>query len=913
MIKQVFKCLVLLVLLNNYTYSQELVPPIQNYSPSEYMAASQNWDIALDEKGVVYAANNQGLLVFDGLSWELFPLESQSIIRSVLPHNGRIYTGSYQEFGYWERQADGQMQYTSLGHLMEDFNLQSDEFWEITAFKDAIYFRSFGAVFKYENGSISQVTNVVSTAMDKFQDRLIFAPRKRGLVYLTGRDQVKTLEGDLKAIDDINIRDIESHGDSLFIASKESLYFYHDQKVELVKNSELNELLKSSELNHIISVSKDEIILGTIKNGIVQYNLKQDKFKVYNHTSGLQNNTVLGMAFANNRLWLALDKGVDMVNLHAPLMFYSDNSGELGAVYDLQKFEDECYLASNTGVYNFKDGNLKLIENAGDHTWNLEEIDGVLYANHNTGIYRISDGDFIPIDTRTGSFSVKKISDISGDILISHYTGLSLYDIKKEELRELEEISFPIKEVVFENDQVIWAAHPYEGIYKISHTNFEDIKVEKIEALGEKENFNPRLYNLNNQVIAYVNGQWYQYNPFQNSFKPFEELNEFKDHRLINKGDDTYVFADADKGGLMITDLKDEVINLDSKELKHRLVKTNENFIRQNDSIFFVTLNDGFARINLDQLKRSKQDNWISTPFIKEFSDASQRYEVASSPVIPFKNSKNLTLKVGMPVSTATMLHYELSGEEYLSGYIETGTLNLRNLDHGDYHLVLTALGNGSEEAATTTLDFSIAAPWYLSLSMKLVYAFLILSTGFLIYWLNQQKLKKHQLQLEAKFEQEHAERLNRIEKERLMNEIDLKRKELANTTMMAAKKNEVLMEIQGELNKDKNKFSNQFRLKHIMTKINNAVKNKDEWKLFETNFNEVHEDFFKDLLARYPKLTSKDLKLCSYLKMNLSSKEIAPLMGISVRGVEVHRYRLRKKMELDSDVNLTKFLIKNF
>ena len=101
--------------------------------------------------------------------------------------------------------------------------------------------------------------------------------------------------------------------------------------------------------------------------------------------------------------------------------------------------------------------------------------------------------------------------------------------------------------------------------------------------------------------------------------------------------------------------------------------------------------------------------------------------------------------------------------------------------------------------------------------------------------------------------------------------------------------------------------------MKHIMNKINAAVKSKDEWKVFETNFNEVHEDFFKDILSEYPKLSGKDLKLCSYLKMNLSSKEIAPLMGISVRGVEVHRYRLRKKMALESDVNLTKFLIKNF
>ncbi|MDX1761942.1 MAG: histidine kinase, partial [Christiangramia sp.] len=359
-----------MVLLVNETYSQELVPPIQNYSPTEYLAASQNWDIALDERGVMYTANNQGLLVFDGLSWELFPLESKSIIRSVFPHKDLIYTGSYQEFGYWETQADGCMEYTSLSNLMEGFDMQSDEFWEITSYNDAVYFRSFGAIYKYENNKISKITDVVSTALGIFQDRLIFAPRKNGLSTIGKNDEIQPLEGDLRAISDLNIRDVESHGDSLFIAGKESLYYYYDKKVRLVDNEDLNELLKRSELNHIISVDDQEIILGTIKNGIIQYNLQDDNFKVYNHTSGLQNNTVLGMAYAKDRLWLALDKGVDMLDLQSPIKFFTDNTGELGAVYDLQKYEGEYYLASNTGVYSFTEGNLELIENAGDHTWN---------------------------------------------------------------------------------------------------------------------------------------------------------------------------------------------------------------------------------------------------------------------------------------------------------------------------------------------------------------------------------------------------------------------------------------------------------------------------------------------------------------------------------------------------------------
>lgn len=889
------------------------MPPIQNFSPSEYVAASQNWDIAVDERGVVYTANNQGLLVFDGLNWELFPLESQSIIRSVYPHNGRIYTGSYQEFGYWETTDEGCMTYNSLTPLMDEINMQSDEFWEITSHNDAIYFRSFGAVYKYQDNKITKIEDLVSTALGRFQDKLLLAPRKNGIVYVNDSGAIKPLEGNPGVIEDLNIIDLESSGDTLYIGAREGLYFYSNNRFKRFWNDKLNSLLAKTELNHIISVSGNELVLGTIKNGIIHYNIKEDSFHVFNRNSGLQNNTILGMAYARDKLWLALDNGVDLIELNSPIKFYTDNTGELGAVYDLQIYRDNYYLASNTGVYRFSNEKLELIDNGADHAWNLELIDNVLYANHNTGTYKIINNQFIPVETRTGSFSIIK-RDKEEQLLVCHYTGLSLYNPALEEIRELEAVNFPVKEVVFEGENKIWAAHPYEGIYKITTGSWEDIQVEKIPALGNSENFSPEIYKINDQIISYVNEQWYKYNPFTDKFENFKELHAYDSCRLIIKDDyNKYVFVDSNDGSLIITNLKGDKLSIPAQKLNNRLVKGNENFISLNDSISFVTLNDGFARINLKKVQKEMEDQWISTPILKEFSDEVKRYSLEGSPVIPYRNAKNISLKAGMPVSEAMELKYTLNGEEKLSGTVNGGQVNFRNLKHGDYNLQLSAIGGSLNQVSSENFNFTIAPPWYFSIWMKTVYAFILVAIFFLVFWLNQQKLKKHQLQLEEKFEKEHSERLNRLEKQRLMNEIDLKRKELANTTMMAAKKNEVLMEIQGELNKDKNKFSNQFRIKHIMNKINNAVKNKDEWKVFETNFNEVHEDFFKDLLEQYPKLTSKDLKLCSYLKMNLSSKEIAPLMGISVRGVEVHRYRLRKKMKLESDVNLTKFLIKNF
>ena len=896
----------------NVSYSQELVPPIQNYSPVEYSAASQNWDIAVDERGVVYTANNQGLLVFDGLSWELFPLESQAIIRSVYPHNGRIYTGSFQEFGYWETTKEGYLNYNSLTPLMKDLQLNNDEFWEITSYKDAIYFRSFGGVYKYQDNKITKVRDMVSTALGKYRGRLLFAERRNGLVFLDESGNIEPLKADLDLIKDENIIDIEEAGDTLYIGAKEALYIYANNRLQKFWNAKLNALIAKSELNHIIAISKDELVFGTIKNGIVHYNLREDKFKVYDRISGLQNNTILGVAYGKDRLWLALDKGVDQIELKAPIKFYTDNTGELGAVYDLQIYNGNYYLASNTGVYRFSDGRLELLENAGDHAWGLEVIDGVLYANHNKGIYRVINNKFIPVESRTGSFSIKKVQG-EDRLLVCHYTGLSIYNPENHAINELQGVNFPVKEVVFDGEDKLWAVHPYEGIYKIMINDWANLHVEKIPPLGDSKNFSPKIYKINDQIIVYVNDEWYKYNPFTDQFEVFEELASFDSCRLIFKGSSDYMFVDKTDGALILTDLKNRKLSIPAQKLNNRLVKGNENLIMLNDSVSFITLNDGFARINLKRIKEKTENQWISAPFLKEFSDEVQRYSLTESPVVPYQQARNITFKAGMPVSEANELKYVLDGEETLIGKVNGGEVNFRNLKHGEYELQLSASGGPLNEVSTQSFHFTIAPPWYFSVWMKAIYAFLLVAVFFMVYWLNQQKLKKHQLRLEEKFEKEHTERLNRLEKQRLMNEIDLKRKELANTTMMAAKKNEVLMEIQGELSKDKNKFSNQFRMKHIMNKINNAVKNKDEWKVFETNFNEVHEDFFKDILARYPKLTGKDLKLCSYLKMNLSSKEIAPLMGISVRGVEVHRYRLRKKMDLESDVNLTKFLIKNF
>ena len=895
-------------------FAQQLTPPIHNYSSTQYKAASQNWDIDVDDDGVIYAANNQGLLSFDGQSWELFPLPNGSIIRSVFVYEDKIFTGSYKEFGYWKKDETGRLFYTSLIPKLGKYAMQSEEFWEILAFNGDIYFRSFGAIYKYDHNTVKPIQNVVSNNMMVYRDRLLLAIRREGLFYLKDNNELQKLPNQ-EILEGKTVIDMAMEGDDLLIGTREDLFKYDGEICVLYEDTNLLEELKRSELNHVTVLEGGNLLLGTVKNGVMNYDPKNRTYKIFNRNNGLQNNTVLGFVEKHGNIWLGLDNGIDRIEFDSPVEFYTDDTGELGAVYDLAFHNDKMFLASNTGVYTFINDQLEIIEGAEGHTWNLEILNDTLFVNHNTGTHYVFQEELRPVETSTGSFKISELPSISNEYLISTYTGIRNLSRIEDSIFELDSVNFPVKNIVFENESTLWAAHPYEGLYRVGfEDNFKETTfIDKIDIPDGNNSINTDVFKINNQLAIFNGDHWYKYNSFKDTLEIFEELQTFRKHKMLLKDVNSYWFSHTENNSLKFTDFNNNNVVVAPGSLENRLVKNYEKILKNGDSLYYIALNDGFARIDLSKFLKTLDDIYVSKPTVKGFSDLDGRYALEKNPEVPYKSSRDLNIYTSFPVSGAMGLQYKLRGEDTLSGEVNNGVINLQNLDHGEYELQLQAIGPQAMVAERTNFNFSIKPPWYLSNLMKLAYILIFLSLIVLVYWFNQLKLKKHQLLLEEKFEKEHRERLNNLEKERLKNQITLKRKELANTTMVAAKKNEVLMEIQTELNKDKSNFSNQFKMKHILNKINRAIKNKDEWQVFETNFNELHEDFFKDVLESYPNLTNKDLKLCSYLKMNLTSKEIAPLMGISVRGVEVHRYRLRKKMSLDKKENLTNFLIKNF
>ena len=106
-------------------------------------------------------------------------------------------------------------------------------------------------------------------------------------------------------------------------------------------------------------------------------------------------------------------------------------------------------------------------------------------------------------------------------------------------------------------------------------------------------------------------------------------------------------------------------------------------------------------------------------------------------------------------------------------------------------------------------------------------------------------------------------------------------------------------------------KSSLHYTVKKVIKKINNHLIDKEDWLTFQLHFSNSHAQFFQNLREKHPDLSSNEIKLSAYLKLNLSSKEIASLMNVAITSVEQSRYRLRKKFNLDKDENLVNYIQK--
>lgn len=913
---------------------------ITNYTPAETQSGNQNWDISTDGRRM-FIANNDGLLMMEGQNAKLLQLPERTIVRSVAHIDGRIYTGSYEEIGYWSPDEDGELVYTSLMPLLDGITLRNDEFWRIVAFKGDLYFQSFGILLKYDGQRIVTVEMPGPMMFMQVVNGKMYAQLINGGLYEMGNSGLVEIAGS-RFLASTEVKTILPLSQTEIVIGTGTAGVYRFDGFRFSRWAEGATLdLVTYQLNNGVR-SGDHLIFGTILKGLFVYSTDGRRVNHIHSETLLQNNTVLSMLSDDRgNLWVGMDKGFDYVAFDTPVRIYRDIRNDIGSVYAAALHKNELYVGTNQGIYYYQRGadgqftDRRFIRGSEGQVWFLQVVDGMLYGGLNDGTFLIQNKTMRRVSDITGGYNLKRISTSDGDVLLqSSYNEVVVFRRRdgiwqKDHL--VEGFRAPSRFLELDHLGNIWLGHSIKGISKVQPSDRFD-SVMTVESVGRNAGLDEstnRVFNVDNRIVVSTSTSVYQWDAINRKMIAFPELfdalgNEGGILNIIPIGSSRYWILRRHEIGIyeirfgqvkLMYRLVPEMYNLN-------LVANYENVVILNDRLHMFCLDDGFAILDVEAV--SGKTVITVPPVLSDVQiwrvQGERKRLVVEPGVSKISNTySNLQFSWVPPTSGGNKAYFQYRLVGYDKKWTEWSSktsVSYIRLPHGDYSFEVRMLTETGLVTETARFDFRIHPPWYFTPFAYLLYVVMGASfIGMIRLYFSRKRWKTREQELRrehdiVRLQKEKMEsELVQLSNENLQNEIAHKSAQLANSTMAMVRKNEVLGEIKQELDSQKHELGVRMPTKYynrLTRLIDQEMRNEQEWEAFEALYDQAHGDFFKRLKADYPALTPSDLRLCAYLRMNLSSKEIAPLLNITVRGVEERRYRLRKRMNLGSDENLT-------
>lgn len=929
------------------------LPQIKNYKRTEYKGGTQNWNIDQDKNGNIYFANNSGLIQFDGSTWHKYSLPNGTAIRSVkIDSDGKIFVGGNDEFGYFKSDEKGVLKYYSLSKLIDKkTNKNINLIWRIHIYKGEVIFQSFTKVFFYKNNKLRYIN-----APNKFQfsflvnNKLYFQDKSLGILEYKNQ-KLKAIEGSTV----FNDKEIWSvfplPNNKLLMATLEKGLFVTDGKSVTPWNTEANDFIKKNTSLGGCIIKNKFIVLNSVLNGFIVCDLNGKIIQHLNRQKGLQNNTILTSFVDNkNNLWLGLDNGITFVNQNSPFTFF-DYSYNIGTVYSSVVFNQNLYVATNQGLFYhpwnkpFKDEPFNKVEGTIAQAWNVQVINNTLLCASNSGALVINNNKVSKILDTKGYFGFKAIPSHENYIIGESYNGFSIFKKGPNGIEFVNQVEgFDETTNTFEvelDKNYLWLKKdPY--LYQMTLSSdlkrFDQIK--KHTQISSKYKGIESLQYINKKIYFQVKNHFYRYSQEQESFFEDKKLSDLFENipvinTLIEDFNGNLWYSYNESLGVLLKNKNGGYTRSQApfSNLAGNLVN---NYISVNTidpSNIFIGLTDGLTHYD------SKIPNsFITKPkaFIESFSFPEDtiligNLQTASKDFIIPYSSNHVKFTFSSPTyENQENLMYSYKLEPFDDSWRNWSTVAIKeytNLREGSYIMKIRAKNSYGIISDVNEVKFTISPPWYRHFLAYLLYFFLIIGAVFTISNRIQSKIRKNKyyetieqrrlyLEKESKIRYEQHELEKEIEKlknDKLQIKILAKDKELVNNSLQVVKKNKVL---NGIIHKLKDIDTNilddttKFEFNKLHKSITKEVNTDKSWKDLEKHIKNVHFDFLKRLKEKYPTISPRELDLSTYLLMNMSTKEIAEIMNISGGGVELARYRLRKKLGLNKKENLIGFLM---
>ncbi len=867
------------------------VPLIDRYVPEQYGAAGKVWAIGSAANGLVYFASDQGLLEFDGRNWQLFP-GSKGFTRSLLTDSDSVlYSGADKDFGQWHRNAWQHFEYRSLYPFRESTKGLNEEFWGVHRSGEELVFVSFDNLYVYTDQQLTKIA-APSRFTESFlvDDRIYLADEKDGLFTFDGLTLTPLFRYPAAPLQIVGVQ--KSNDGLLVVTRNQGLFRYHEGALTAL-DREVSPYLVRDQVFCFTPIDDTHYAFGTILNGVYITDRKGHIIQHVNKQKGLPNNTVLSLHYSRQgKLWLGLDFGIAAIHLWSDLSYVLDYEGRFGTSRTALLQDSLFYLGTNQGLYviewerlqnDARSTRFTLIPGSAGQVWTLERIDGAVLCGHDKGLFRVAGKTLTPIHDEPGVLAIQPLGD--RHLLTGNYNGVSLFRSTATGwsfVRKLPPIQGACYDLAVVDDDTLWVNIPNYGVIRASLGEPYAITEQRIYPADEFTGELPKLVRDTNGIGVQTSLNFYRYRPGRQAFEAVELPPAPR--RIRNRLPGAYR----------------------PKQLGPAYA-------------FFPAYN-GFALQNTGRSDQPPPGYPLVIRSLAAFNNDTIQ-TIAPRAQIPYALN-NVRIHYIVPQQEQVLYRYRLDNQTSTwSDWSPRAHVDFLALREGPYRLDVEAKVQ-DQVLASRSVAFFIAPPWYRT---GWAYGGYLLLAGLLFYgnflW-QRGRLRRQRMQL-LEQEQESLRRQaanyqqDRLVQERQALEADLKatKQQLRGKTIELAKK--------AKENQDKNRLLRNLQEKiaalqrdsalpksrwgPVQRLVESAVEETDE--TFNIQLEELHEDFLAQLQSRYPELTTYDLRLCTYLKTGLSTREIAGIMNVLPSSVNVSRSRLRKKLQLDSREDLFKFL----
>jgi len=938
------------------------IPTLRNFSPIEYNGGTQNWQIGEIRDNLMAFANNHGLIVFDGENWQIHPVANYTSVRSLAFDAKKlcVYAGASDEFGYFDiNTATFNVEYHSLSKLLPANMRMFGEIWKIHLLPSGeVLFQGRAHLFSLRQGN-KLITLKTAGAIDNSAlvgDRVYVSTKTGIYIYHGGKLSPLPGTGNLtgKRVSGV----VQYNGKVMFVTMSDGLFIY-DGHTATPFELDISPLLKDNNV-FCAAAGKRYIGFGTIKNGLIVKDLQTGSNYYVNTNTGLQNNTVLSMSFDSlDNIWLGLDMGLSYVMLESSYGNLLGANNTIGTGYTSAISGNQLYMGTNQGLFSIPfplqnsilPPKAQTVEGVVGQIWSLQNIDGTLLCGANDGAYIVGAGSVRRIDGLVGTWGFRKLNDHPGYLLTCDYDGLAV--LKQEggsitlhsRLSNFHEASGNFEQ---DSDGSIWLSHWHKGVW---HFRLSD-DMTRVENLEYYHNGAGLVVDDNN-LVCKIDGRVYVSSV--DGFHQYDERNRKLKHcdwmnNLFNTYGEALHVTQAPDG--MIIAYKADYLAVAERQHNGKYQSRQVGYGNMVQQMQMGLGNIGFLE-NRQIVLNSNNGFFVMRPQKKDAAKTNhvmvrRIYSTNTGDTLVYMRCPELVKEeVVLPHSLNSIrIEYvmpEYRGEKgvlyscYLEGYEkEMSTMShssskeYTKLEKGKYifHVKARNLVDGTESESQIVIR--ILPAWYETWWAYLLYIILIVTGVWaLLRYMNlraekeltkvkkekERQMKEQQMEFHLAEEKKEKE-LAKLRSKQLEVELKHKSSELSDSAMNLVRKNDMLQAIDQNMEqlsesvrREETKARLVKKIGDIRKEIKMHMNDDDNWNKFEENFNLIYDNFSQKIMEAFPQLKKSDLKLCVYLRMGLSSKEMASLLNTSVRSIETARYRLRKKLDIDTGSNLTDFI----